>query len=231
VPPLLLSSGQYQNRPVNCHGGRSACFHISFCWFGWDGEGAGSRLPRLSTGAHMIEMGILRQGIEPVSPKEMEIVTIPARLASELNACWHSRLPVIHWSNIVRNRNYICYGATFDWKFYACAIWSSPVNQHFDFDTVMELRRFAISPDAPRNTATWMLGKMIKKLRRDLPTVDRLISYQDTEVHTGTIYKAGNWQATEETQFRPWDASRQRNSAQSTAAKIRWEYRLNPASA
>ena len=174
----------------------------------------------------MLEMGLFRQGLFPTSPRQMEVVKVKPQLASELNATWHSRLPEIHWSNIVRNRNFICYGAMFDWRYFAVAIWSSPVNQNFDFDTVLELRRLAISPEAPKFTATWMLGKMVKLLKTDLPTIERLISYQDTEVHKGTIYKAANWFAASETKFQPWDKSRERNESQSTADKVRWEYHL-----
>lgn len=173
-----------------------------------------------------IELGLLRQGINPTSPKDFEIVKVKPQLASELNKIWHSRLPDIHWSNITRNRHYICYGAMFDYRYYAVAIWSSPVNQSFDIDTVLELRRLAISPEAPKFTATWILGKMIKRLKIDLPTISRLISYQDTEVHKGTIYKAGNWTKTNQTKFRAWNKSRKRNISQSTSDKIRWEYFL-----
>lgn len=169
-------------------------------------------------------LGILRQGLEPTSPKDLELVKIAAPFASRLNALWHSRLPDIHWSNIVRNRHYICFGAMFDWQYYACAIWSSPVNQNFDFDTVLELRRLAIAPGAPKFTATWIIGKMVKRIRVELPTIERLISYQDTEVHTGTIYKAANWAQVADVPFVAWNVSRHRNTAQSTADKVRWEY-------
>jgi len=174
----------------------------------------------------VIELALFRVGNNPNSPKQLELLKIKPQFASELNMIWHSRLPMIHWSNIVRNRNYICFGAAFDWQYYAVGIWSSPVNQHFDIDRVLELRRLAISPDAPKFTATWMLSKMIKKIRHELPTINRLISYQDTEVHLGTIYKAGNWRKVETTKYNAWNKSRNRNSSQSTADKIRWEYLL-----
>jgi hypothetical protein len=173
-----------------------------------------------------VTMPLFRVGLMPMSPRQMDVVKIPAVLASELNAVWHSRLPDIHYTNITRNRHSVCYGAMFDWRYFAVGIWSSPVSQRFDFDTVLELRRLAVSPEAPKFTATWMLGKMIKRLRLDLPTIERLISYQDTEVHKGTIYKAGNWKQVQVTRFAPWDVSRERNAAQSKAEKIRWEYRL-----
>jgi hypothetical protein len=114
----------------------------------------------------------------------------------------------------------------FDWQYFAVGIWSSPVSRSFDIDTVLELRRLAVSDKCPKFTATWMIGKMVKDIAKNLPMIDRLISYQDTEVHTGTIYKAANWQKTNTTKFSPWDKSRDRLVAQTTADKIRWEYNL-----
>lgn len=169
---------------------------------------------------------LLTHGEFPDSPKQFDIVPVSARLASKLNAEWHSRLPVIHWSNIVRNRYYACYGAMFDWRYFAVAIWSSPVSRNLDAGHILELRRLAISPEAPKYTATWMIGKMVKIIRQKFPEIDVLVSYQDTEVHSGTIYKAANWTPSVFTRFQPWDKSRKRNKAQSAADKVRWEYHI-----
>ena len=67
---------------------------------------------------------------------------------------------------------------------------------------------------------------MIKNIQKKLPRITRLISYQDTDVHTGTIYKAANWKNMSTVKYRTWDESRERNESQSTADKIRWEYLL-----
>lgn len=54
-----------------------------------------------------------------------------------------------------------------------------------------------------------------------------LVSYQDTEVHKGTIYKADNWVAANTSKGMKWDTEqRQRNEEQSLADKVRWEYKL-----
>jgi len=112
----------------------------------------------------------------------------------------------------------------FENRWLAVGIWSSPVNQAFDMDSVLELRRMAIASEAPKNTATRMLRIMIMLIRQRLPTIKRLISYQDTEVHKGTIYKASGWQAIDTIKYRPWNKTRQRDNEQSTADKTRWEY-------
>jgi hypothetical protein len=74
-----------------------------------------------------------------------------------------------------------------------------------------------------------MLAKMEKDIRKRFPDIIKLISYQDTEVHQGTIYKAANWVATSKTKAGlSWsDLGRTRNAEQSQASKVRWERELN----
>jgi hypothetical protein len=156
----------------------------------------------------------------------MELRSIGAPLACELNAQWHSRLPIIDWSNVVRNTHYVCYGAIFKAEWFAVGIWSSPVaqNRFENGKTILELRRLAIRDEAPKYTATWMIGKMIKDIRKVMPDIKRLISYQDTEVHTGTIYKASNWFIGGESEGMSWTTiDRERNPEQTMVKKIRWE--------
>jgi hypothetical protein len=73
-----------------------------------------------------------------------------------------------------------------------------------------------------------MLARMQEDIVRRFPDVIRLISYQDTEVHHGTIYKAANWVlANLPTEGNDWDTgTRVRNKAQSSAPKARWEMEL-----
>ena len=166
----------------------------------------------------------------PSSPKQFELVVISAQAACSLNQKWHSRLPVIDWSNVVRNTHSICFGYRYKGEFYASAIWSSPVAQNrFKYGKQMlELRRMAISDQCPRNTATRMLAEMRRHIQKKFPEIALLVSYQDTEVHLGTIYKADNWQAVHESPGVSWtNKTRQRNKEQSLAVKVRWEYRFH----
>ena len=173
---------------------------------------------------------IVERTTPPTSPKQFEFKMIRAQTACDLNAQWHSRLPIIDWSNVVRNTHSVCFGALYGSEFYASAIWSSPVAQNrFKYGKQMlELRRLAISPEAPRNTATRMLSFMRKHIVAMFPDIALLISYQDTEVHLGTIYKADNWDRVHESPGVAWNTEkRERNVEQSLAPKIRWEYRLH----
>lgn len=163
-------------------------------------------------------------GSIPTSPLQMRVVTIDFGLARRLNRLWHSRLPL--FGNPIVS---VCFGAECGGLLYAIAIWSNPVARRLPQMEWQELRRMAIAPDAPRNTGSWMLGVMAKLLKRMRPEVTRLVSYQDTETHTGTIYRAAGWVATvlTEGQFgkhAQWsNKSRWRRPAQSVAKKQRWE--------
>lgn len=165
----------------------------------------------------------------PVSAKQLKFNEISIRTAVSLNMLWHSRLPVVIESNIYRNKRYVCYGASFDGVYYASAIWSSPVaaNRIKDGDKIIELRRMAISEDAPKFTASRMLSYMRKDIKKRMPEIAKLISYQDTAVHKGTIYKASGWTAAHYTKGTSWSTTRRkRNKDQTTADEIRWECNL-----
>ena len=90
-----------------------------------------------------------------------------------------------------------------------------------------ELRRLAIAPDAPKNTASRMLRIMARMIAKKRPNTKTLISYQDTEVHTGGIYKAAGWSPVVKGKVseKGWN-TRSPHAMQSVADKIRWEYAL-----
>lgn len=64
---------------------------------------------------------------------------------------------------------------------------------------VLELRRMALLDEAPKNTESYFLSKVIWYLRKNTD-VDEVISYSDLSVgHKGTIYKAANFKLIGET--------------------------------
>jgi len=145
--------------------------------------------------------------------------------AQNLNALWHSVLPIasLGWLN-----RYVAYGAEFEGQWYAVAIWTDPIaaNRLADGPRLLELRRFAIAPDAPKNTASRMLGIMRRKLKIKFPDVIRLISYQAVEHHSGTIYKASGWKAVACSEYQEWHPGLSRAEPQTKSDKIRWELNL-----
>jgi len=165
----------------------------------------------------------------PTSAKELFVAECDVRLACDINRLFHSRLPEIHWSNVTRNKHYRTYLAEHCGYIYATGIWSSPVaaNRFKDGDTILELRRLAIAPDAPKNTASRILSVMVKDIRRNLPQITRAISYQDTEFHTGTIYRAAGWHVGQKRDsVQRWDETRKRSAPQADTKKVRWELAL-----
>ena len=171
----------------------------------------------------------LQERIAPVTCKSMNLREIGVDFAMKYNEQWHSRLPVTSHSNMVRNAHKVFYGAEYQDHCFAVAMWTDPVagNRMSKDHVWLELRRLAISPDAPKFTATWMLSKMIKDIKKRFPDVTKLVSYQDTEVHNGTIYAAGNWKKDTISKYQDWTTGKRiRNATQSTADKIRWVYQL-----
>jgi hypothetical protein len=165
-------------------------------------------------------------GSIPTSPLQFRFVDVPGKLAMELNARWHSVLPYIPFMHIQH-----AYGAYFEGRPYAVAVWGRPVARMLCNKGILELRRMAIAPTAPKNTASRMLAWMVRELKRARPDVIQFISYQDTEHHKGTIYKAAGWYPVETTGPINWDGSAQTNKPASRprtgiilkAPKIRWQ--------
>ncbi len=161
--------------------------------------------------------------MQPTSALQLRLYRIDFPLAVALNRLWHSRLPR-YGRGFIKNQSDLCYGAEHGGIWYAVAIWSNPVARALPQREWLELRRLAIAPDAPRNTASRMLAVMARLIRTDKPQVNRLISYQDTEAHAGTIYRASGWTATATRKGSEWSCpSRPRPKAQSAADKVRWE--------
>jgi len=113
-------------------------------------------------------------------------------------------------------------------------IFGPPVARAFNGTPTLELRRMAISSDAPKNTASRMISVTIKILRKSKPWLKKIISYQDTDVHAGTIYKASGWNIghiTKKSEIRWGKLSKKgngriRNEIIATGEKIRWEKTL-----
>jgi hypothetical protein len=160
----------------------------------------------------------------PNSPKLLEVVRISKKRFKSLNEEWHSKLPICTncW-------NGLCYSAEYKNISFAVAWWSHPIAQNRlkNGYNIYELRRMAICDEAPKNTASYFISKMIKYIKKEKPNIYKLISYQDTSVHLGTIYKASGWEKveTQKNGFQTWKNRNHRNDL-STGVKIRWEKQI-----
>lgn len=171
-------------------------------------------------------------GSTPTSALQLRFGPADFDTARALNAAWHSVLPNLDprcsGGGPIPAQ---CYVAEFDHHWYAVAIWTGPANRSLGEmgDRILELRRMAIAPTAPKNTASRMLGFMARDLPKRLPTIERLISYQATEHHAGTIYKASGWVPVGYKVWVPWSNARRRGVPQTTSDKVRWELQVGEA--
>lgn len=167
-------------------------------------------------------------GSIPSSALDLVVERLDMATAVAVNGLWHSRLPRFE---PFQERSLMAFGALFEGGVFAVAIWSRPIaaNRLTDGDRMRELRRLAIGPQAPRNTATRMISLMAKYIKHHHPEVCWLISYQDTEVHTGTIYRAAGWSPVAVSELTDWTVHSSRPGSadiQTTADKIRWEKQI-----
>lgn len=163
-------------------------------------------------------------GSIPISPLQLEVGRIEMARALTLNARWHSRLP-----NLTNWQACIAYGAAYDNRMYAVAIYGPPVARMFNGRGYLELRRMAIHNDAPKNTGSRLLKVTRILISKEFPEIVKLISYQDTEVHQGTIYKAAGWVigGVKKNIGTGW-GTRNRPKMQTASDKVRWEFELRP---
>ena len=162
-------------------------------------------------------------GSSPTSPLQLYIGEISLDKAIQLNALWHSRLPNAVKNNLQRVKHLVCFGAEHDGKFYASAIWTDPIARLLNGNGWLELRRMAVADDAPRYTPSRMLRVMGILIRRKWSGLSHVISYQDCEVHSGTIYAAAGWKREAENSSGDWiRENRDRRAAQAPGKKVRW---------
>ena len=130
-----------------------------------------------------------RDGSTPVSTLQVSDLVFERcdrKYAASLNREWHSRLPKVEWFPMK-----FAFHARFEDVTYAVAMWSSPVTNMVPTEW-LELRRMACSPEFPKNGASAFLSWMVRYLKKN-SSHPKLISYQDTAVHRGTIYRAAGW--------------------------------------
>lgn len=165
--------------------------------------------------------------------RDLQFSSCPKQHAVQLVRKWHSRLPRVQRGPWMYAFDASCNGVT-----YVVALWCNPSARTLPQQQV-ELRRMACAPDAPKNTASRFLMWMIRWFRANHPEHERAISYQDTAVHKGTIYKASGWEQAFVSKprircrFKPRKGTNRPYRSDMngldvySAAKIRWEISLN----
>lgn len=169
--------------------------------------------------------------------KASELVFRECTKADAVERCrvWHSRLP-----NTQAGPWQFAFEAVApDGRTVAVALWNNPSARTLPGHW-LELRRMACAPDAPKYTASRFLAWMARYFAANYREREKLISYQDTSVHDGTMYKAAGWTVDFVTKARVRDRSKNRagtsrkyrsdaNGVEPAAAeKLRWAKKLPP---
>lgn len=168
------------------------------------------------------------QGAPLTSARQLTLSACSVEHARLLNARWHSRLP-----RTQRSPWQFAFRLVHDSITYGVALLHNPSARCLPHHWI-ELRRLAIAPDAPRYAATRFLSLIVKYLIRHHADREMIVSYQDTSVHEGTIYRAAGWQigAVQQPRARNRHTLRPSGRAYRTsdngpdpdqAGKVRWE--------
>jgi hypothetical protein len=172
------------------------------------------------------------RGSIPTSPLQFEFEEIQLRLAQELNAKWHSMLPRTDLGNLMAGSTSVAFGALHGGNWFAVSIWTQPIIAAMCDGHTIELRRFAICKEAPKNTASRMLSHDRRAIKKKWPFLNRAISYLAIDVHHGTIYKASGWHPVGKVcEARPQRFTRQTKQRstgplQTKSRKQRWQINL-----
>jgi hypothetical protein len=165
----------------------------------------------------------------PTKARQLSLRVCDPFEARQCVGAWHSRLP-----DTQRGPWMLGFVAEYGGHLYGGALWNNPSARMLPNEW-LELRRLALPDYAPPHAASWMLGAMRKWIARNRPEVPRLISYQDMDVHSGTIYRAAGWTPAYVSQPRVRDRTPKRvgtsrayrsdlnGQAVAAAAKTRWE--------
>ena len=89
-------------------------------------------------------------------------------------------------------------------------MFSKPCARLEDQENTLELSRMFLF-DGPKNSESKALSLAEKWIKQNTE-FDRVISYADTEIHAGTIYKAANWKAVGLTRPHTWNSAARTDS-------------------
>ena len=166
--------------------------------------------------------------------KKVDVRLVPKAHAVAFVREHHSRLPKTQaspWS--------FAFGAFLGGEMVGAALWLNPSARTLPSHW-LELRRMALSPSAPKFTASRFMARMTRFFRANHPDREQLISYHDVAVHKGTIYAASGWVPLYVSKPRHRDRSKARKGTNrqyrsdlngrdvAASAKIRWHQWINP---
>lgn len=134
----------------------------------------------------------LSGGLIPTSPLQCKIVPCQFRHIRHIFERYHYK------GGNMGGGISICFALMFNENVIGGAVLGKPRHEK-KYPNSMEIRRMAIVDESPKNSESYFLGKICWYMKK-YSTVDCLLSFADLSVgHTGTIYKAANFEKVAET--------------------------------
>lgn len=97
-----------------------------------------------------------------------------------------------HYKKTIARSCFMNYLLFVDNELVGIAQYGTPNSRTYNNKRIIELKRFTLSPNCVKNTASWFMSRC-HKLIRDSNNFDTIISYCENDRHTGCIYKASNF--------------------------------------
>lgn len=117
-----------------------------------------------------------------------------------------------HYARGCANTAVYVHGLYKDDRLVGAALWMPPtkvcaMTVHSDWRRVLALSRLAVAPTEPQNAASLLIGASIRRIRREGKWVALVTFADESQGHTGVIYRATNWQYRGRTRPEPrWEA-------------------------
>lgn len=103
-----------------------------------------------------------------------------------------------HYARGCANTAVYCHGLYRAGTLVGAALWMPPTKPcaqsvHADWRRVLALSRLAVSPAEPQNAASLLIGASVRLIRRARRWAALVTFADESQGHTGTIYRATNW--------------------------------------
>lgn len=149
----------------------------------------------------------MKQTDDALRAKDWEVKPIPVREGREFVAAHHyskgSSLTAVYMHGLFRKGSDELMGV---------AQWLPPTRvaaESVDRDNwkrVLSLSRLVVHPDVPKNGATFLMARSMRRIEADQKWVALVTYADDFKGHTGAIYRAANWEYVGHTKGSPrWE--------------------------
>lgn len=101
----------------------------------------------------------------------------------------------VHYSKTIRSQQQThVFCLKMNDRIVGAAIFGKPMSRHYELDT-LELRRFVLIDQMPKNTESYFLSRCLKWIEKNDKDIVRIVTFADpNHGHNGVIYRASNFE-------------------------------------